>query len=168
VELLDGLLPGADRDLVKPLEKRLRESFKSIMLSTEVLGLGAAGDKVTVEMEGPDGAKFKNEYDRVLVAVGRRPKSSGLGLENTKVTLDDKGFVQVDAERSPIRRLRGRASPSSRPNAKAARLKSPNIRGRPAAGRSPTVAPTGSPNGSSTRPPIESSAAASSAPAPAS
>jgi dihydrolipoamide dehydrogenase len=98
VELLDGLLPGADRDLVKPLEKRLRESFASIMLSTKVLGLNDVGGKVEVEMEGPDGAQFKNQYDRVLVSVGRRPKSSGFGLENTKVKINDKGFVEVDAQ----------------------------------------------------------------------
>jgi dihydrolipoamide dehydrogenase len=98
VELLDGLLPGADRDLVKPLEKRLRESFASIMLSTKVLGLKQVGEKVEVEMEGPDGAKFKNEYDRVLVSVGRRPKSSGFGLENTKVKISDKGFVEIDSQ----------------------------------------------------------------------
>jgi dihydrolipoamide dehydrogenase len=98
VELLDGLLPGADRDLVKPLEKRLRESFASIMLSTKVLGLKQVGEKIEVEMEGPDGAKFKHEYDRVLVSVGRRPKSNGFGLENTKVKISDKGFVEIDAQ----------------------------------------------------------------------
>ena len=98
VELLDGLLPGADRDLVKPLEKRLRESFESIMLSTKVIGLAVTGNQVEVEMEGPDGAKFKNAYDRVLVSVGRRPKSSGMGLENTKVKVNEKGFVEVDQQ----------------------------------------------------------------------
>ncbi len=98
VELLDGLLPGADRDLVKPLEKRLRESFDTIMLSTKVLGLKEAGKQIEVEMEGPDGAKFKNSYDRVLVSVGRRPKSSGFGLENTKVTVNEKGFVEIDEQ----------------------------------------------------------------------
>jgi dihydrolipoamide dehydrogenase len=98
VELLDGLLPGADRDLVKPLEKRLRESFASIMLSTKVVALKDLGEQVEVEMEGPDGAKFKQSYDRVLVSVGRRPKSSGFGLENTKVTITEKGFVEVDEQ----------------------------------------------------------------------
>jgi dihydrolipoamide dehydrogenase len=83
---------------VKPLEKRLRESFDTIMLSTKVLAVKDVGGKVEVEMEGPDGAKFKNTYDRVLVSVGRRPKSSGFGLENTKVTIDDKGFVEVDEQ----------------------------------------------------------------------
>ena len=98
VELLDGLLMGADRDLVKPLEKRLKETLETIMLSTKVLGLQKVGEQIEVEMEGPDGAKFKNPYDRVLVSVGRRPKSSGFGLENTKATIDSKGFVRVDAQ----------------------------------------------------------------------
>jgi dihydrolipoamide dehydrogenase len=98
VELLDGLLPGADRDLVKPLEKRLREVFEAIMLSTKVLAVKDVGERVEVEMEGPDGAKFKSTYDRVLVSVGRRPKSSGFGLENTKVKVDEKGFVEVDEQ----------------------------------------------------------------------
>jgi len=96
VELLDGLLPGADRDLVKPLEKRLRESFASIMLSTKVLAIKDVGGAVEVEMEGPDGAKFTNAYSRVLISVGRRPKSAGFGLENTKVKISDKGFVVID------------------------------------------------------------------------
>ncbi|HYO25970.1 MAG TPA: NAD(P)/FAD-dependent oxidoreductase, partial [Lacipirellulaceae bacterium] len=98
VELLDGLLMGADRDLVKPLERRLKETLEAIMLSTKVLGLAKSGDQIEVEMEGPDGAKFKNRYDRVLVSVGRRPKSSGFGLENTKVTVTEKGFVQIDEQ----------------------------------------------------------------------
>jgi dihydrolipoamide dehydrogenase len=99
VELLDGLLPGADRDLVKPLEKRLRELFASVMLTTKVLAIAEVDNQVEVEMEGPDGAKFKHRYDRVLVSVGRRPKSSGFGLENTKVKLDEKGFAVVDEQR---------------------------------------------------------------------
>jgi len=98
VELLDGLLPGADRDLVKPLEKRLREVFDSIMLSTKVTGLKDVGGRVEVEMESPDGKKTKPTFDRVLVSVGRRPKSGGIGLENTKVTINDKGFVEVDEQ----------------------------------------------------------------------
>lgn len=98
VEMTDGLLPGADRDLVKPLEKRLRESFAAIHLGTKVTGLKDVGGGVEVEMEGPDG-KSTPKFDRVLVAIGRRPKTSGIGLENTKVQLDDKGFVKVDDQR---------------------------------------------------------------------
>jgi len=105
VELLDGLLPGADRDLVKPLEKRLREKFAAIHLGTKVVELRDAGDKVEVVLEGPSG---KDEgahssfgirhwsFDRVLVSIGRRPVTSGIGLENTKVKVTDRGFVVVN------------------------------------------------------------------------
>jgi dihydrolipoamide dehydrogenase len=97
VELLDGLLPGADRDLVKPLEKRLRERFAGIHLGTKVVELKAAGDKVDVKTEGPefDGV---HSFDRVLVSIGRRPVTSGIGLENTKVKVNDKGFVVIDEQ----------------------------------------------------------------------
>jgi dihydrolipoamide dehydrogenase len=97
VELLDGLLPGADRDLVKPLEKRLRERFAGIHLGTKVVELKAAGEKVEVKTEGPefDGV---HSFDRVLVSIGRRPLSSGIGLENTKVKVSDKGFVVVNEQ----------------------------------------------------------------------
>jgi dihydrolipoamide dehydrogenase len=95
VELTEGLLPGADRDLVKPLEKRLRELFKEIRLGTKVLGLKDAGKQVEVHMQGPD---FEGTlaYDRVLVSVGRRPVTTGIGLESTKVTVNEHGFVEVD------------------------------------------------------------------------
>jgi dihydrolipoamide dehydrogenase len=96
VELLDGLLMGADRDLVKPLQKNLEKLFdKRIFLNTKVGSLGLRGDKVEVAFEGP--GKFGVEqYDRVLVSVGRRPTSRGFGLENTQVQVDAKGFVQCD------------------------------------------------------------------------
>jgi dihydrolipoamide dehydrogenase len=95
VELLDGLLPGADRDLVKPLEKRLRDRFAGIHLSTKVVELKDAGDKVDVRVEG---AEFSgtHSFDRVLVSIGRRPVTSGIGLENTKVKVNERGFVVVD------------------------------------------------------------------------
>jgi dihydrolipoamide dehydrogenase len=97
VELLDGLLPGADRDLVKPLQKRLNSLFgERIFLNTKVGSLGVRGDRIEVAFEGP--GKFGHEqYDRVLVSVGRRPNSKGFGLENTQVQFDAKGFVKVDA-----------------------------------------------------------------------
>jgi dihydrolipoamide dehydrogenase len=98
VELLEGLLPGADRDLVKPLHKRLNTLFdERIFLSTKVGSIGLVGDKVEVAFEGP--GKFGTEqYDRVLVSVGRRPNSRGLGLENTQVQLDQRGFAIVDRQ----------------------------------------------------------------------
>jgi len=98
VELTDGLLPGADRDLVKPLQRRLQKLFeKRIFLDTKVGSLVDRGDAVEVAFEGP--AKFGIEYySRVLVAVGRRPNSANIGLENTKVEQDSRGFVLCDRQ----------------------------------------------------------------------
>jgi len=98
VELLDGLLTGADRDLVKPLHKRLKTLFEDrIHLNTKVGSLGDVKDQVEVAFEGPD--KFGTErYDRVLVSVGRRPNSQDLGLENTRVEIDEKNFIQCDTK----------------------------------------------------------------------
>ena len=97
VELLDGLLPGADRDLVKPLEKRLREKFAGIHLGTKVVELKPAGGKVEVVTEGPEFSGV-HPFDRVLVSIGRRPSTTGIGLENTKVKINDKGFVGVNEQ----------------------------------------------------------------------
>ena len=98
VELLDGLLPGADRDLVKPLHKRLQSLFEErIFLNTKVGSVADRGEHVEVTFEGP--GKFGVErFSRVLVSVGRRPNSRGLGLENTKVVIDEKGFVECDSK----------------------------------------------------------------------
>jgi dihydrolipoyl dehydrogenase len=95
VELTDGLLPGADRDLVKPLEKRVRERFAGVHLGTKVVELKDAGNNIEVKMEGAE-LNGTFPYDRVLVSIGRRPVTSGLGLENTKVKVNDRGFVVVN------------------------------------------------------------------------
>ena len=97
VELTDGLLPGADRDLVKPLQQRLGTIFEAIMLGTKVTGLQDVGTAVRVQFEGAGGA-LERSFARVLVAVGRRPNSDGIGLENTGVTIDRRGFVEVDGQ----------------------------------------------------------------------
>ncbi len=99
VELTDGLLPGADRDLVKPLHKHYQneEIFSGgILLNTKVAELKKTKDGVEAALEGPEGAD-RRPFDRVLVAIGRQPRSSGLGLENTQVQIDDQGFVVVDS-----------------------------------------------------------------------
>jgi dihydrolipoamide dehydrogenase len=98
VELTEGLLPGVDRDLVKPLQQRLKTLFEErIYLNTKVGSLGDKGSGVEVAFEGPD--KFGvEEFERVLVAVGRRPASGNLGLENTQVQLDVRGFVLHDKQ----------------------------------------------------------------------
>ena len=93
VEMTEGLLPGVDRDLVQPLQRRIEKLFAAVHLRTKVTGLRETGDRVEATLEGQDPQTF----DRVLVAVGRRARSNGLGLEATRVRLTDRGgFVQVD------------------------------------------------------------------------
>ncbi len=96
VELTDGLLMGADRDLVKPLHKRMEKLFGGrIHLNTKVGSVAEVDNQVEVTFEGP--GKYGHErFDRVLVSVGRRPVSRDLGLENTKVQLDGRGFAICD------------------------------------------------------------------------
>jgi len=98
VEMTDGLLQGADRDLVKPLERRLKTLFEDrIFLNTKVGSISDVGDAIDVTFEGP--GKFGVErFDRVLVSVGRRPSSQGLGLENTAIEVDQRGFIQSDEQ----------------------------------------------------------------------
>ncbi|MBN2023246.1 MAG: dihydrolipoyl dehydrogenase [Pirellulales bacterium] len=97
VEMTDGLLPGADRNLVKPLQAKLAARFEAIWLNTRVVALRDADGTVEVTLEGDVEPKVRR-FDRVLVAVGRRPNTAGLGLENTQIQLDRRGFVQVDAQ----------------------------------------------------------------------
>jgi len=95
VETMDRLLLGVDQDLVEPLHRKLKGIFAGIHLKTKVVSLDEHDSGVDVKLEGEvDG--LQQTFDRVLVAIGRRPASQGLGLENTKVKLDDKGFVVVD------------------------------------------------------------------------
>jgi dihydrolipoamide dehydrogenase len=98
VEMTDGLLPGADRDLVAVLAKRLEQAFDRIWLSTRVTGLEERNGGVLVRFEG-EGAETEQTFERVLMAVGRKPNSQIPGLDRTRVALDSKGFIQVDAQR---------------------------------------------------------------------
>lgn len=95
VEMLPGILPGADRDLVRPLAKRLEGLFKAIHLNTKVASLTAKKTGIVAELQG-EGVESPQTFDRVLISIGRRPNSRNLGLENTKVQVDEKGFVKVD------------------------------------------------------------------------
>jgi dihydrolipoamide dehydrogenase len=95
VELTPTLLPTADRDLVKPLAERLQKVFHAIHLETKVTSLAEVKDGIEVGLEGAGGRRSET-FSRVLVSVGRRPNSAGLGLENTEVELDEAGFVVVD------------------------------------------------------------------------
>ena len=95
VEITSGLLPGMDRDLARLLEAKLKGELAELMLGTRVVDAEDTGASVRVRLS--TGAVA--EYDRVLVSVGRKPNTAGLGLEHTGVRLDERGFVQVDAER---------------------------------------------------------------------
>jgi dihydrolipoyl dehydrogenase len=108
VEMTGGLLPGADRDLVAVLQKRLEKLFAAIMLNTKVVKLvdDKNGIKVTFEAGSesdrrgaPSGAPPEQTFDRVLVAIGRRPNSKIPGLDKTAVKIDSKGFIEHDGQR---------------------------------------------------------------------
>ena len=98
VEWTDGLLPGADRDLVKPLHNRLKKLLDDrIYLNTKVGSIAEVDNQIEVTFEGP--GKFGHErFDRVLVSVGRRPVSQNLGLETTTVQIDPRGFIVCDKQ----------------------------------------------------------------------
>lgn len=99
VEMTEGLLPGADRDLVKPLAKRLNNLFSQIYLNTKIQDMKLQKNGIKVTLEGATVTKPTAVFDKVLVCVGRKPNTSGLGLKNTKVEIDDRGFVKVDEQR---------------------------------------------------------------------
>ena len=97
VEALPRLLNGADADLVRPLQQCMQRRFKGIRLNTMVEKLELRQAGVAVTFKGPDG-NSSEIFDRVLVAVGRKPNTEGLGIEQTKVALSPKGFVHVDRQ----------------------------------------------------------------------
>jgi dihydrolipoamide dehydrogenase len=97
VELLDGLIPGCDRDLVKPLEQVLRERYENIFLGTRVLRVEPVEGGLRALLEGPH-APASDVFDRVLVAVGRRPNADALDAGKAGVELDARGFIPVDAQ----------------------------------------------------------------------
>jgi dihydrolipoamide dehydrogenase len=99
VEMLDGLLPGADRDLVLPLAKRVEKIFHKIMLSTKVAGIKEAKDGIRVKFEGSNAPEGEQVYEKVLISVGRKPNSAIPGLDRTRVERDAKGFIKIDPQR---------------------------------------------------------------------
>jgi dihydrolipoamide dehydrogenase len=99
VELTDGLLPGCDRDLVLPLHKRLEKIFDKIYLKTKVVRLEETPKGIRATLEGEEIADKQPIFERVLVAVGRRPNTRDIGLDKAGVKVDDKGFIEVDERR---------------------------------------------------------------------
>ncbi|MDP6581412.1 MAG: dihydrolipoyl dehydrogenase [Vicinamibacterales bacterium] len=99
VELTPGLLPGADRDLISVVARRLEAVCEAVLLETTVAGLAEEADGVRVTLQGAGGDRSDQRFDRVLVAVGRVPNSDIPGLERTGVQRDARGFVVVDGQR---------------------------------------------------------------------
>ena len=97
VELLDGLIPGADRDLVRPLQKRIEKRYEGILLKTKVIKLEAQKDGLKATFEG-ENAPAPQVYDRVLLAVGRRPNGKAIGAEAAGVNVNERGFIPVDKQ----------------------------------------------------------------------
>ena len=102
VEFTDGLIQGCDRDLVRPLQKRMEKRFEAIMLNTKVANIEAKKDGIHVSFEGVNGnteaPKGVEVYDRVLVSIGRRPNGLNIGAENAGVVVDERGFIHVDKQ----------------------------------------------------------------------
>lgn len=102
VEFTDGLIQGCDRDLVRPLQKRMEKRFEAIMLNTKVASMEPKKDGIHVTFEGVNGnadaPKGVQVYDRVLVSIGRRPNGKNIGAENAGVAVDDYGFIKVDKQ----------------------------------------------------------------------
>ena len=95
VEALDAILAGADPDLARPIVAYAKHAFKEVRLKTKVSKMSTSGKQIQVEFATED-QKLVERYDRVLVAVGRSPNADDLGLENTRVSFDDRGFIHVD------------------------------------------------------------------------
>ena len=97
VELTDGLMPGCDRDLVRPLERRIAKRYERIMVKTKVTKVEAAKEGLRVTFEG-EPAQEPQVYDRVLIAVGRSPNGRNIGAEAAGVLVNERGFVPVDRQ----------------------------------------------------------------------
>ncbi|HET7207246.1 MAG TPA: dihydrolipoyl dehydrogenase [Terriglobales bacterium] len=98
VEMMPGLLPGADRDLVLPLHKRLERMFESVMLNTTVASLREEKNGIRATFDGKDVKEREKVFDKVLVSVGRKPNSEIEGLNKTRVQVGAKGFIQVNKQ----------------------------------------------------------------------
>ncbi|MHA6794485.1 dihydrolipoyl dehydrogenase [Pseudonocardia bannensis] len=106
VELMDQLIPGADKDIVAPLTKRITERYENIYLKTKVTAVEARPDGLLVTFDGSAGSSSAGSskapqtdvFDRLLVSVGRRPNGREIGAENAGVLVDDRGFIRVDKQ----------------------------------------------------------------------
>jgi dihydrolipoamide dehydrogenase len=99
VEMTSSLLPGVDQDLVSILAKRMAGRFESIMLNAKVVGMNEEQGGIRAQLEGPQAGAAAQVFESILIAVGRKPNSEVPGLAHTRVELDARGFVKVDAQR---------------------------------------------------------------------
>ena len=98
VELMDQIIPGADKDIVAPLAKRIGKKYENILLKTKVVAVKAEPEGLRVTFEAADGAKTDDVFDKLLVAVGRKPNGKLIGAEAAGVAVDERGFIAVDKQ----------------------------------------------------------------------
>jgi dihydrolipoamide dehydrogenase len=98
VELLDQLIPGADKDIVAPLAKRIEKRYEKILLKTKVIAVATEKDGLRVTFEAADGQKSDDLFDKLLVAVGRRPNGALINADAAGVKVDERGFIAVDKQ----------------------------------------------------------------------
>jgi dihydrolipoamide dehydrogenase len=98
VEALAGILSGADQDLIRPVLQYAQKAFRELRFNTKVTQMSTKGKKIRVVTQGPDKTEKEELFDRVLVSVGRVPRCHDLGLENTKVEQDERGFIKVNEQ----------------------------------------------------------------------
>ncbi|WP_272004571.1 dihydrolipoyl dehydrogenase [Roseovarius sp. ZX-A-9] len=97
VEFMDQIIPGADKDIVKPLMKRIEARYEAVLTNTKVTAVEARKKGLRVTMQG-DGGESTDTFDKVLVAVGRRPNGAAIGAEKAGVAVDERGFIAVDRQ----------------------------------------------------------------------
>jgi len=96
VELMPALLPGADKDLVNVFQKSIEPKFEKILLKTKVVKLEDTGNSIRVELDGENLEESILEFDKALISIGRTPVTKGLGIENTRISVTERGFVQTN------------------------------------------------------------------------
>ena len=96
VELTGNFLPGSDKDLIRVLKKENKSTFRNIYLETKVTGIEKRKDGLRVKFEDKNGEKFSKQFDKILISVGQKPNTEKLGLDNTSVKTDEKGFIKVN------------------------------------------------------------------------
>lgn len=99
VEMTDGLIPGADRDLAAILQKYVTDKFASVLLKTKVAGIKEDKNGLRVSFADENNKTSEDVFDQVLVSIGRKPNSSGIGLNNTQIQVNERGFIVVDEKR---------------------------------------------------------------------